>query len=51
MMLPPALWGFMYLMGEFHFHGANSWGYGVALLGVIAAGMAVMGGGEETAKA
>ena len=53
LLLPPALWGFMYLMGEFHYRSASNWGYGVALLGVIALGKAAMGGdsADETAKA
>jgi hypothetical protein len=52
-LLPPALWGFIYLTGEFKFRSANSWGYGIALLGVVALAKAAMGGGEdaEAAKA
>ncbi len=42
--LPPALWGFMYLTAEFQYHSANNWGYGLALLGVLALGRAAMGG-------
>lgn len=51
-LLPPALWGFMYLTGEFHFRSAGTWGYGIALLGILALGKAAMGGGDapEAAK-
>lgn len=44
LVLPPALWGFIYLTGEFKYRSANSWGYGLALLGVMALGKAAMGG-------
>jgi hypothetical protein len=43
LLLPPALWGFIYLTGEFRFRSATSWGWGIALIGVIALGKAAMG--------
>jgi hypothetical protein len=46
LVLPPALWGFIYLTGEFKYRSANSWGYGLALLGILALGKAAMGGGS-----
>ncbi|MBM4360022.1 MAG: hypothetical protein FJ096_18105 [Deltaproteobacteria bacterium] len=46
LVLPPALWGFIYLTGEFKYRSANSWGYGLALLGVIALAKAAMGGSD-----
>ena len=46
LVLPPALWGFIYLTGEFKYRSANSWGYGLAFLGVLALGRAAMGGGD-----
>ena len=46
LMAPPALWGFYYLMGELEFNNANSWGYGVLLLAIIAAGRAAFPGGN-----
>lgn len=56
-LLPPVLWGFMYLTGEFHFSASrtvmgthfapNPWGYGIALLGAIALGRAALGGGQD----
>ncbi|MBM4376488.1 MAG: hypothetical protein FJ095_15510 [Deltaproteobacteria bacterium] len=53
LLLPPALWGFIYLTGEFKYRSASSWGYGLALLGVIALAKAAMGGGaaDEPAPA
>lgn len=34
-LLPPALWGFTYLMGEFS-TGNHSWGWGIAAVAVLA---------------
>jgi hypothetical protein len=53
LVLPPALWGFIYLTGEFKYRSASSWGYGLALLGVVALAKAAMGGGagDEPAAA
>lgn len=48
LVLPPALWGFIYLTGEFKFRSANSWGYGLALVGIAALAKAAMGGGHAT---
>lgn len=48
LLLPPALWGFIYLTGEFKFRSANNWGYGLALLGIVALAKAAMGGGSES---
>ncbi len=47
--MTPVLWGFMYLLGELHYRGAKSWGWGIMLLGALALGRAAMGGGEEAA--
>lgn len=47
--MPPALWGFIYLMGEFKYHEASGWGWVILLLGVLALGRAAMGGGKEAA--
>jgi hypothetical protein len=51
MCMPPTLWGFMYLIGEFQHRSANSWGWGIMLLGVLALARAAMGGGAAPAKA
>ena len=45
LILPPALWGFVYLMGEFwHRKASNGWGWGICVLGVLCIGRALVGG-------
>jgi hypothetical protein len=45
LLMPPVLWGFMYLVGEI---GRGGWGWGFLLLGIVAiAKAAIPGGGEE----
>ncbi len=39
--LPPALWGLMYLGGELEMAKAGNWGYGIAALGFLALGLAL----------
>ena len=43
---PPALWGFMYLLGEFTI-GDTSWGWGIGVLAVIALFKAAVPGGSK----
>ena len=45
--LPPALWGFMYLVSEFKFRDGHSWGWIIGLMAIVAAGKAALGGGRE----
>jgi hypothetical protein len=45
--LPPALWGFLYLMGELTTATAVNWGYGMAALGVVALLFAAAPRGDE----
>jgi hypothetical protein len=35
LVLPPALWGFFYLMNELDFVKASTWGYGMAALAIV----------------
>lgn len=51
LVLPPLLWGFIYLTGEFKYRSANNWGYGLALIGILALGKALVGGGSPAAPA
>lgn len=39
--LPPALWGLMYFGGELEWAGAANWGYGIAILGLLALALAL----------
>ena len=43
---PPALWGFIYLMGEFS-TGDTSWGWGIGALAVVALFKAAVPGGSK----
>jgi hypothetical protein len=45
--LPPGLWGFMYLIGELKHADARNWGYGIGLVGLLALAMAVRPGQVE----
>ncbi len=47
LLLPPALWGFMYLVGEFTWAKSTTWGYGIGALAVLAVLKAAIPGNKE----
>jgi hypothetical protein len=44
LLMPPALWGFMYLVGEI---GHGGWGWGILLLGIVAFAKAAIPASDE----